>query len=276
MHYLIGDLQGCCDALRAPARRDRLLAVARPPARAGRPGQPRPAVLARAAAPARARRRGQLPARQPRPAPARRGRRRAAGAPQRHAATTMLDAPERDAWLDWLRQRPLGRPRARLAAGARRRRAAVGRWRRRWRSPARSRRMLRSERARRLPAAMYGNEPLRWERRRCRGADRWRFIINVLTRIRFCTPTARSTSRPRKAPTRAPPGYVPWFEVAGAAHRRHADRLRPLVDAGPDRSPRPARAGHRLRLGRHAHRRAHRRRPARGDPGGVRAGAAPG
>jgi bis(5'-nucleosyl)-tetraphosphatase (symmetrical) len=33
---------------------------------------------------------------------------------------------------------------------------------------------------------MYGNDPARWSDE-LRAADRWRFVINVLTRIRFCT-----------------------------------------------------------------------------------------
>ena len=55
---------------RPAAGRDRLLALARPPLRAGRPGQPRPRLAAHAAAAARPGRRRHLPAGQPRPAPA--------------------------------------------------------------------------------------------------------------------------------------------------------------------------------------------------------------
>jgi bis(5'-nucleosyl)-tetraphosphatase (symmetrical) len=37
---------------------------------------------------------------------------------------------------------------------------------------------------------MYGNEPTQWSDA-LQGADRSRFIVNVLTRIRFCTPEGR-------------------------------------------------------------------------------------
>ena len=61
---------------------------------------------------------------------------------------------------------------------------------------------------------MYGNEPLQW-RDDLTGADRWRFVINVLTRIRFCTDDGRLEFGTKTDPRHAPPGYRPWFDVPG-------------------------------------------------------------
>ena len=69
----------------------------------------------------------------------------------------------------------------------------------------------------------------------------------------------------------APPGYHAVVRRRRAAQRRHADRLRPLVDARADRPARPAVARHRLRVGRQPERGAHRRRPARGLSGALQA-----
>ena len=106
---------------------------------------------------------------------------------------------------------------------------------------------------------MYGNEPAMWSEA-LQGAERWRFVINVLTRIRFCTPDGRLELKSKEGAGAAPPGCQPWFDIDDPAHARRANGLRPLVHAGPHRPARPAGAGHRLRLGRRAQRGAHRRR----------------
>jgi bis(5'-nucleosyl)-tetraphosphatase (symmetrical) len=61
---------------------------------------------------------------------------------------------------------------------------------------------------------MYGNEPLRWDGTLA-GADRWRFIINVMTRIRFCSDDGTLEFGTKDGAAAAPPGYRPWFEVPG-------------------------------------------------------------
>ena len=107
----------------------------------------------------------------------------------------------------------------------------------------------------------------------CAGADRLRFAINVLTRIRFVQADGRldlKTKEARDAPAR---GALPVVRRAGPAQPRHAHRLRPLVHARADDARGPAVARHRLRVGRRADRGAHRRRPARAAPGPLRAGA---
>jgi len=60
---------------------------------------------------------------------------------------------------------------------------------------------------------MYGNEPAQWSDA-LRGAERWRFVINVLTRIRFCTPDGRLELKSKEGAAAAPPGCQPWFDVA--------------------------------------------------------------
>ena len=98
----------------------------------------------------------------------------------------ILDAPDRDAWLDWLRHRRMAVHRARLADAARRRRAAVGPGDDAGARRRRSRRRCASAPPREFLGAMFGNEPLRWSDS-LPATTRLRFTLNVLTRIRFGT-----------------------------------------------------------------------------------------
>lgn len=61
---------------------------------------------------------------------------------------------------------------------------------------------------------MYGNQPARWDES-LRGADRLRLIVNALTRLRFCTPEGDMDLEVSGGPDAAPPGYLPWFDIAG-------------------------------------------------------------
>lgn len=61
---------------------------------------------------------------------------------------------------------------------------------------------------------MYGNEPRRW-RDDLMGAERWRFIVNALTRIRFCAADGTLEFETKEGAGAAPPGHVPWFDVPG-------------------------------------------------------------
>ncbi len=68
-----------------------------------------------------------------------------------------------------------------------------------------------------LPAflpRMYGNQPARWQAD-LQGADRWRFVINTLTRIRFCSAEGTLDFQLKEGADAAPPGLLPWFEVPG-------------------------------------------------------------
>jgi bis(5'-nucleosyl)-tetraphosphatase (symmetrical) len=61
---------------------------------------------------------------------------------------------------------------------------------------------------------MYGNQPDRW-RDDLQGDARWRLVVNVLTRIRFCSADGRLDFKTKEGAGGAPAGYLPWFEVPG-------------------------------------------------------------
>lgn len=63
-------------------------------------------------------------------------------------------------------------------------------------------------------AHMYGNQPDRWQDD-LRGHDRLRVIVNALTRLRFCTPLGSMEFAHHRDAAQAPPGYMPWFDVPG-------------------------------------------------------------
>ena len=66
---------------------------------------------------------------------------------------------------------------------------------------------------------LYGGKPDRWSDD-LRGADRLRVIINAMTRMRFCSPEGVMEFETKGETTKAPAGYLPWFDVPG---RRSAD-----------------------------------------------------
>jgi bis(5'-nucleosyl)-tetraphosphatase (symmetrical) len=60
---------------------------------------------------------------------------------------------------------------------------------------------------------MYGNEPRAWHDS-LTGDARLRVIINALTRIRFCTPAGEMEFEAKGLrAVDAPPGYMPWFDA---------------------------------------------------------------
>jgi bis(5'-nucleosyl)-tetraphosphatase (symmetrical) len=66
---------------------------------------------------------------------------------------------------------------------------------------------------------MYGNEPAAW-RDGLQGMDRWRVVVNTLTRLRFCSADGVMEFATKDSAQRAPAGFMPWFDVPG---RRTAD-----------------------------------------------------
>jgi len=58
---------------------------------------------------------------------------------------------------------------------------------------------------------MYGNEPASWDETLC-GSDRWRFITNVFTRMRFITPANTLNLDYKGSIENAPPHLIPWFK----------------------------------------------------------------
>lgn len=61
---------------------------------------------------------------------------------------------------------------------------------------------------------MYGDAPSQW-RDDLDGVARLRAIVNVLTRLRFCTPDDRMEFETKDGADAAPPGFWPWFDAPG-------------------------------------------------------------
>ena len=123
----------------------------------------------------------------------------------------VLRAPDRDALLDWLRQRPLAIARSgwlMVHAGV------LPQW-----SAAQTlalagevEQALRAPSFKHFLADMYGDEPRHWTEA-LRGADRLRVIVNALTRVRFCTADGEMEFASKSGLDSAPPGFFPWFDV---------------------------------------------------------------
>ncbi len=149
----------------------------------------------------------------------------AAGIRPLHADDTLqeiLDAPDRDELIDWLRRRPL----AHFEAGALFVHAGVlPQWTlEKTLSLAREvEARLRADDYRAFLATMYGNAPARWDDE-LEGADRLRCVINALTRLRFLAADGTMDFKVKEGAAAAPPGFVPWFE-----HPRRATRGTPVV-----------------------------------------------
>ena len=59
---------------------------------------------------------------------------------------------------------------------------------------------------------MYGDTPACWSED-LQGIERWRVIVNYLTRLRFCTTAGVLDLKSKAGPGTAPPGFLPWFDV---------------------------------------------------------------
>jgi bis(5'-nucleosyl)-tetraphosphatase (symmetrical) len=65
---------------------------------------------------------------------------------------------------------------------------------------------------------MYGNRPDRWDES-LSGAERRRFVINALTRMRYCRPDGTIDVKLKGRPGSQPAPWQPWFDVATRASR---------------------------------------------------------
>lgn len=123
----------------------------------------------------------------------------------------LLAAPDRNFLLDWLRRQPL----ALLADGHLVVHAGVLP---QWSAAqvlalsAEVEAQLQSDDWPAFLSTMYGNEPARWDDALA-GADRFRCIVNALTRLRFCAADGTMEFATKEGPGQPPPGFMPWFDV---------------------------------------------------------------
>jgi len=124
----------------------------------------------------------------------------------------VLQAPDREELLEWLRHRPLAH---RIADGDELLLHAglVPQWtiEQALRLAAEVEQELR-ERPEPLFAAMYGNKPDCWSDD-LNGAERHRFVVNVLTRLRYCTPDGVVNLQLKDAPAATTAPFMPWFDI---------------------------------------------------------------
>jgi bis(5'-nucleosyl)-tetraphosphatase (symmetrical) len=123
----------------------------------------------------------------------------------------VLEAPDRDALLAWLRTRPLMHVEGRFAlvhAGL------VPEW-----TVARARLLaaeVETELAgpdyRSFLARLYGDHPDRWDES-LRGADRLRVIVNAMTRLRVCDRDGAMVLSFKGEPGDAHDRWTPWFDM---------------------------------------------------------------
>jgi bis(5'-nucleosyl)-tetraphosphatase (symmetrical) len=59
---------------------------------------------------------------------------------------------------------------------------------------------------------MYGNQPSQWHDN-LQSWERWRCAVNAFTRLRFCTLAGQMEFETKEGKAKAPPGYLPWFDV---------------------------------------------------------------
>ncbi|UST54966.1 symmetrical bis(5'-nucleosyl)-tetraphosphatase [Comamonadaceae bacterium OTU4NAUVB1] len=129
----------------------------------------------------------------------------------------ILDAPDRAALLDWLRHQRMalhqaigGRDLLMVHAGV------LPQWsvEHALALAAEVEAVLRGPDLGEFVRVMYGNEPDHWHDG-LTGAARLRAIVNGLTRLRFCTADGRMDFDTKDSADAPPPGFMPWFDVPG-------------------------------------------------------------
>jgi bis(5'-nucleosyl)-tetraphosphatase (symmetrical) len=139
---------------------------------------------------------------------------------KRDTLEDVLEAPDRDSLVDWLRQRPLMHveeghvlvhagllpqwtvERARLLAGE-------------------VEAALRGRGYRKLLEKMYGDRPDRWDED-LEGFDRLRVVINAMTRLRVCDDEGAMVLGFKGEPDESPEEWTAWFDMPGRRSRDHA------------------------------------------------------
>jgi len=141
----------------------------------------------------------------------------AGGIPARPGDTIqdVLEAPDREELLGWLRARPL----VHLEAGTLMVHAGLlPAW-----SPEQALALSREVEAalqgggfREFCARMYGNQPDRWDEE-LRGFHRLRVIVNAMSRLRVCTLEGAMDFGYTGNLEHVPEGLIPWFDMPGRA-----------------------------------------------------------
>lgn len=123
----------------------------------------------------------------------------------------VLGAGDRDAWIDWLRHRRMAvfeQGWLMVHAGV------VPQWdlATTLRLAAELETLLHSESLGEFLRTMYGDEPMRWDEQ-LQGVKRSRMIVNVLTRLRFVSADGTLDLKTKEGAGAAPPGFTPWFDA---------------------------------------------------------------
>lgn len=130
---------------------------------------------------------------------------------KRDTLAELLNSPQREAWVDWLRHqgRLADLQHGWLAVHA----GVVPSWSTRdtLAYAGEIEAALRGPGYVDLLAQMYGDAPERWQPG-LTGAARFRAIVNVLTRIRFCAADDTLDLTTKEGADAAPPGFKPWFD----------------------------------------------------------------
>lgn len=125
----------------------------------------------------------------------------------------LLQAPDREAMLDWLRQQPLAiwqHDVLMVHAGV------LPSWtvEHTLALAAEVEAVLRGPNLSDFLHHMYGNTPAAW-RDDLTGTDRLRVVVNALTRLRFCSAEGLMEFASKEGADSAPAGHMPWFDVPG-------------------------------------------------------------
>lgn len=125
----------------------------------------------------------------------------------------ILDAPDAEALLDWVRHRPfVHAENGMLLVHA----GVLPQWDATLvlELADELQRALRAPDWRDTLQKLYGNEPNQWSPN-LKKRDRMRVAFNAFTRLRFCMPDGTMEFKANGGPDSAPPGYLPWFDVPG-------------------------------------------------------------
>lgn len=127
----------------------------------------------------------------------------------------LLDAPDADTLLSWLRHQPLSHfanDHLMVHAGL------LPAW-----TPSQAQLLgqevhqaLCADNYREFLKHMYGNQPVQWDEA-LTGWDRLRVITNAMTRLRICSQAGEMEFKFKGELSNRPAGYLPWFEIAGRA-----------------------------------------------------------